>query len=184
MGHSLRELCLPAQQDESDLCLQVASWYAVVIKSQQERMVSDVIQQKGIESFLPLFWAARRWSDRVKRLQLPLFPGYLFCRFAPGQRLHLLRTPGVKSIVSVGPDIAPVADDDIQRIRRMVTSGCTLEPWPFLQTGQKVRIHDGPLTGMEGILTEFRGAWRVLIGLELLQRSVIVQLAREQVTPI
>jgi len=96
----------------------------------------------------------------------------------------VLRTPGVRSILSFGQVVIPVPDEDIERIRRMVTSGYSLEPWPFLKTGQRVRVSGGVLTGLEGTLTELRGSWRVVVGLELLQRSVAVQLTRDQVTPL
>jgi transcription antitermination factor NusG len=185
MGQTLRELCLGAQDRSIGLlACHTGPWYAVMVKGQQERFIHEAFQQKAIESFLPLYWAARRWSDRVKRVQLPLFPGYLFCRFQPFQRLPLLRTPGVKTIVSSGSEMLPVANEDILRIRRLIASNCSLEPWPFLQAGRRVRVHSGPLDGLEGIFAEFRGACGVVVSLELLQRSVMVSLAREQVTPI
>src|ERR1035441_6663225 len=126
MGPTGRELYSNWQNDRA-VVLPPANplpWFAVVIKPQHERAVQDGLCQKGLESFLPTYCAARRWSDRVKRLQLPLFPGYVFCRFEYGQRLPVLRTPGVRSIVSFGPEIIPVPNDDIDRIRRMVISGC------------------------------------------------------------
>ena len=186
MGPTGRELYSNWQNDRAGVVppANPLPWFAVVIKPQHERAVQDGLCQKGLESFLPTYCAARRWSDRVKRLQLPLFPGYVFCRFEYGQRLPVLRTPGVRSIVSFGPEIIPVPNDDIDRIRRMVISGCGVEPWPFLNVGQRVRVHDGPLTGLEGTLTEFRSTWRLVVGLELLQRSVAVQLARDQITPL
>jgi transcription antitermination factor NusG len=186
MGLTERELC-PNGRNDLAAVLPPANplpWFAVVIKPRHERAVLDGLSQKGLESFLPQYWAARAWSDRVKRLQLPLFPGYVFCRFEYGRRLPVLRTPGVRSIVSFGAEAIPVRDEDIERIRRMVTSGCSVEPWPFLKDGQRVRVADGPLTGLEGTLTGFRGTWRVVVGLDLLQRSVAVQLARDQITPL
>jgi transcription antitermination factor NusG len=186
MGPTQRELCPNWQNDGAVVLPPVKPlpWFAVAIKPQHERAVADGLFQKGLESFLPMYWAARRWSDRVKRLQLPLFPGYVFCRFEYGQRLPVLRTPGVRSIVSCGPEVIPVPDEDIDRIRRMVTSDCSIEPWPFLKAGQRVRVNDGPLIGLEGTLAEFRSTWRVVVGLELMQRSVAVQLARYQITPL
>jgi transcription antitermination factor NusG len=186
MGLTERELCLNRQNDAADVLTppHPLPWLAVVVKPRHERAVQDGLIQKGLESFLPQYWAARAWSDRVKRLELPLFPGYLFCRFEYGRRLPVLRTPGVRSIVSFGPEAIPVPDEDIQRIRWMVTSGCSIEPWPFLKDGQRVRVADGPLTGLEGTLTGFRGTWRVVVGLDLLQRSVAVQFARDQITPL
>lgn len=158
------------------------SWFAVISKPQHERVVHDGLTQKGLESFLPTYLASRRWSDRVKRLALPLFPGYVFCRFEVDQYVPVVRTPGVRSVVSFGADIPSIPDHDIERIRLMTASGLAVDPWPYLQNGQRVRVNDGPLMGLEGILAESRGTWRVVVNLELLQRSVAVQFAREQIS--
>lgn len=186
MGPTVRELC-PNSQIGGLAALppnDPLPWLAVSIKPRHERAVEEALRQREIESFLPTYCAAHRWSDRVKRLHMPLFPGYVFCRFNQNQRLHVLRIPGIRSVISFGSQLIPVPDEEIDRIRRMVTSGCSIEPWPFLKSGQTVRINDGPLTGLEGILAEFRSTWRVVVGLNLLQRSVAVQLSRYQITPL
>jgi transcription antitermination factor NusG len=159
-------------------------WFAVVVKPQHERSVQEGLLQKNVESFLPTYWASRRWSDRVKRIQLPLFPGYVFCRFDYALRQPVVCTPGVRSIISFGAQAIAVPNEEISAIRRMVASGYFIEPWPFLKEGQRVRVNEGPLVGLEGTLTELRGASRVVVGLELLQRSVAVQMARDQVAPV
>ena len=159
-------------------------WFAVVIKPQHERAVQEGLHQKGLESFLPLYRATRRWSDRLKHLQLPLFPGYVFCRFERSGKVPVLRTPGVRSIVSCGTEMLAVPEEEIDRVRLMASSGAAVEPWPFLKTGQRVRVCDGPLAGLEGILAEVRNATRVVVGLDLLQRSVAVQLNRDQILPV
>lgn len=186
MGATERELCSGLRGDGAAVPSLTESlpWFAIVSKPQHERAVHDALLQKNMDSFLPTYWAARRWSDRVKRLHVPLFAGYVFCRFEYAKRVPVLRTPGVRSIVCFGSEIVSIPDGDIDRIKLMVASGCCLEPWPFLNAGQRVRVHDGPLIGLEGLLTEFRGTCRVVVSLELLQRSVAVQFSRDQITPL
>jgi transcription antitermination factor NusG len=186
MGLAQRELCTN-RQSELTVARPFADplrWFAVVIKAQYEHVVHDGLRQKDLESFLPLYWATRRWSDRVKRLQLPLFPGYVFCRFEHRHRLAVLQTPGVRSILSFGGTITPIADHEIEQIRALLASGSPVEPWRFLKTGQRVRIDGGPLTGLEGVLAETDNARRVVVSLDLLQRSVAVQLDRDRIIPL
>jgi transcription antitermination factor NusG len=186
MGPTERELC-PNRPNDTAAGLKpenILPWFALTTKPHHERAVQDGLLQRGLDCFLPTYCAARRWSDRVKRLQVPLFPGYVFCRFDYHHRVPVLRTPGVRSVLSFGAEAVPVPPDDIDRIRRIVTADCAVEPWPFLKDGQRVRVNHGPLTGLEGLLTEFRSNWRVVVGLDLLQRSVAVQFDRDQITPI
>ena len=159
-------------------------WMALMVRPQRERIVQEGLEQKGLTTFLPMYWSAHRWSDRLKRLQVPLFPQYLFCRADRGIRTAVLRTPGVRSIVHFGAEVIPVPELEIEQIQRLVSSGVAIEPWPFLRLGQRVRIAGGPLCGLEGILAEVRNTTRVVVGLELLQRSVAVQLSRDQVRPV
>src|SRR5690348_1031085 len=109
MGLTERELYPGGQFDglAASAPRHVLPWFAIAIKPQHERAVQEGLDQKGLETFLPLYWATRRWSDRVKRLQLPLFPGYVFCRFDCSVRTPILRTPGVRAIVSFGNDPLP-----------------------------------------------------------------------------
>jgi transcription antitermination factor NusG len=186
MGLTERELC-PSGQFGGLVAAaprHALPWFAITIKPHHEKAVQEGLDQKGLETFLPLYWATRRWSDRVKRLQLPLFSGYVFCRFDAGIRTPVLRTPGVRSIVSFGSDPLPVADFEIERIQRILASGAGVEPWPFLKVGQRVRVGAGALAGLEGILAEVRNTWRVVVNLELLQRSVAVQLDRDSIVPL
>jgi transcriptional antiterminator NusG len=177
MGAAVRELSPPERAN-------LLPWFAVVIKPQHERAVQEGLQQKGLESFLPMYRATRRWSDRLKHLQLPLFPGYVFCRFETNGKVPVLRTPGVRSIVSCGTKILAVPEEEIDRVRLIASSGSAMEPWPFLKTGQRVRVCDGPLLGLEGIVAQVRNTTRVVVGMELLQRSVAVQLNRDQIEPV
>jgi transcription antitermination factor NusG len=155
-----------------------------MVKPQRENVVQEALEQKGLDVFLPMYWATRRWSDRVKRLKVPLFPQYVFCRADRSNRTTVLRTPGVRWIVSFGAEAIPVPEQEIEQIRRLVSSETAIEPWPFLRVGQRVRVDGGPLCGLEGILAEVRNTTRVVVGLELLQRSVAVELSRDRIRPL
>jgi transcription antitermination factor NusG len=157
-------------------------WFAVQVRTRYENMAATVLRGKGYESFLPLYKSRRRWSDRIKEVQLPLFPGYLFCRLDPQNRLPVLTTPGVIQIVGVGRTPMPLDEYEAQAIRTVVESGLTREPWPFLQVGNRVRIECGPLTDLEGILLAFKGQYRIVLSVTLLQRSVAVEVDRAWVS--
>jgi transcription antitermination factor NusG len=152
-----------------------SDWYALVVKHNHERAAAAGLEYKGLEVFLPLYRARRRWSDRVKELELPLFGGYVFCRFREADRALVLTTPGVNSLVGFGNGPAPVAADEIKTVRALLASGLPVMPWAYPQPGDRVRIAAGPLRGVEGVLTQVRNAWRVVVSLELLQRSVMAE---------
>jgi transcription antitermination factor NusG len=151
------------------------SWYALRVGSRFENTVARHLNGRDHECFLPLYKCRRRWSDRIKEIELPLFPGYVFCKFDPLNRLPILSIPGVVNIVGVRRVPLPVNEDEIAAIQTAVKSGLPTQPWPFLQIGQRVRIEYGPLCGVEGILLGFRGRQRLVLSVTLLQRSVAVQ---------
>jgi len=151
------------------------SWFAIRVKSQCEKMVSDALRYKGYEEFLPLYWSRRRWSDRIKVIQLPLFAGYLFCRFDLVHRSSILTIPGVCHVVGQGRVPLPVETGEVERIRLAVSSGQNIEPWRGLEVGNTVRIENGPLRGIEGMLLRFKGSNHLILGVQLLQRSVAVE---------
>jgi transcription antitermination factor NusG len=159
-------------------------WYALTVKPNHERAAAQTLEFKGLLSFLPLYRARRRWSDRVKELELPLFAGYVFCRFAGAERARVLATPGVSSVVGFGNKPAPVAEEEIDAVRTMVASGLPVGPWPFLRAGERVRIEAGPLCGLEGILIQVKDVWRVVVSVEILQRSVAAEVDRDVVSVI
>lgn len=128
-------------------------------------------------------WSRRLWSDRVKVLQMPLFAGYLFCRFDPDERFHILTTPGVCTIVGRGRTPLPVDATQVESIRLAVRSGQGIEPWPRLEVGNKVRIEVGPLCGVEGTLLRHKGASHLILGVTLMQRAVAVQVDETWVVP-
>jgi transcription antitermination factor NusG len=161
-----------------------SEWYALQVYQRLEKITTLLLNQKGFELFLPTYSVRRRWSDRVKVVERPLFPGYLFCRLDPRQRwLPVLTTPGVVSIVGTGKEPIAIPETEIETVRRIVRSATSAEPWPYLHCGDCVTISDGPLRGIEGILVEIKNDCKVVVSIHLLQRSVAVVVDREIVLP-
>jgi transcription antitermination factor NusG len=159
-------------------------WYALRVQTKYGSFASATLRSKGYEEFLPLYRSRRRWSDRIKTLDLPLFPGYLFCRFNVGDRLPVLTTPGVIGIVGAGKTPIPVDEEEIEAIRAILRSGAVAQPWPFLRVGSKVHVERGPLAGVKGIITNTDKVYRLIVSVSLLQRSVAVEIDREWARPI
>src|SRR5690348_7911111 len=127
-------------------------WYAVRVRSNFEKTVQTLLTGKGYEIFLPSYRSRRRWSDRAKEIESPLFPGYTFCRFDARQRLPILTTPGVVSILGSAAGPIAIPEEEIAAVRTMVGSGLLVGPWPFLAEGQQITVVRGPLSGLEGIV--------------------------------
>jgi transcription antitermination factor NusG len=151
------------------------SWFALNTKFRYEDFAARHLAGKGYEIFLPVYRCRRRWSDRLKQLEIPLFPGYLFCRFDAMDRLPILTTPGMIQIVGFGKTPVPIDDAEIAALQSAIRSDLAREPWPFLRIGEKVRVDYGPLRGVEGILLNIRGGHRLVLSITLLQRSVAVE---------
>lgn len=159
-------------------------WFALTVRHQHERRVEGALGASGIDTFLPLYRARRRWSDRVKDLDAPLFPGDVFGRFAPGERVRVLRTPGVAGIVGFGGWPAPVEAREIDGIRAALAARLPLGPWPYPKPGDRVRIESGPLRGVEGTLLPGKDALRLVLSVELLRRSLAVEVQAEMIAPL
>jgi transcription antitermination factor NusG len=159
-------------------------WFAIRVKSQYEKITAVSLHNKGYEEFAPMYRSRRYWSDRVKELDLPLFPGYIFCRFDPWHRLPVLTSPGIVSIVGLGKSPEPVDDSEIARIQAIVSSGVLACPWPFLRAGQKIAITRGSLRGVEGFLVSSKNQYRLVVSIQLLQRSVAAEIDRDCIQPI
>ncbi len=157
------------------------SWFALRVRPRHDKTVSLTLRNNGFEECLPLYRARHKWADRFKMVDLPLFPGYVFCRFDPSSLLPILNTPGVIDIVRAGRILLPVKDCEIADLQRVARSGLHSEPWPYLQVGQRVRIEGGPLLGLEGLLVEIRKSPRLVLSVDLLQRSVLVVIDRDWV---
>jgi transcription antitermination factor NusG len=160
------------------------SWFALQVRSRWEGTTAALLRGKGLETLLPTYTTKRKWSDRFKVVESPLFPGYVFCRFDVHNRLPVLITPGVISVVGRGKTPVAVDDTEILSIQAAIGSGIHLEPWPYVQIGERVRIKDDVLDGMEGILTSFKGSHRVIISVTLLRRSVALEIDRSRITPL
>lgn len=159
-------------------------WFAVQTRLRYEDFAAKQLRGRGFEPFLPVYRSSRRWSDRTKEFELPLFPGYLFCRFNPANRLPVLTAPGVVKVVGVGKTPIPVEESEIAGIYGAIENNLKRQPWPFLRAGQKVRITCGPLAGLDGILVNARGSSRIVLSVSLLQRSVAVELDSAWVTSV
>lgn len=188
MGPTERELCQKSAFDGDTVSKPGTNlsymWFAVTVKPHHEKTVSVVLRNKGLEEFLPLYRVRNRWSDRVKELHLPLFPSYVFCRFAFAHRLRVLTIPSVTGIVGFGGEPAPIPDDEIGAVQKLVVSGLPLGPWPFLKVGQHIRITRGALHDVEGILIQLKDSCRVVVSVELLQRSVAVTIDRDMISSV
>ena len=164
--------------------LQGYPWFALRVRSNYERITVTHLRERGYEDFAPSYKIEKRWSDRTKLIDQYLFPGYIFCRFDPNDRLPILTVPGVVDLVGFGKMPEHVPDAEIERVRRMVESGLVVTPHPYVQVGQAVLIERGPLSGVEGILVDVRGKVRLVVSVNLLQRSVSAEVDRNSIRPI
>jgi len=160
------------------------SWYALQVRSRKENYVASQITGQGYECLLPTYRSVRKWSDRVKELEQPLFPGYLFCRFDFQDRRPLITTPGVLQIVGSGRLAVPVPDEEIRSLQLALSSTLSKQPWPYLEVGQRVRVNYGSLAGLEGILVNLKGNQRVVLSITLLQRSVAMEVDSAWLAPV
>jgi transcription antitermination factor NusG len=158
-------------------------WYALRVEPNHEKVAGEALKCRGYEIYVPVYRSRRRWSDRIKEIDKPLFPGYIFCRFARLHRAPVLATPGVRGVISFNGRPEPVSESEIATIQRVVRSGLNLEPWPYLNIGDRVRLTDGPLAGIEGILLKIREDQRLIISATLLQRSLAVEIDGRWVRP-
>lgn len=160
-------------------------WYALRVRSRLAWAAAAMLRSKGYEDYLPLYRSRRRWSDRIKHVETPLFPGYLFCRFDPQNRLApVVTTPGVMGIVGVGKTPIPIPAEEIEAIRRILVSGLPAQPWPLFSVGARVLIEHGPLAGLEGVITNADKVHRLVVSVTLLQRSVAVEIERVWARPV
>jgi transcription antitermination factor NusG len=159
-------------------------WFALRVRSNFERPVSDLLQSKGVEEFLPTYRSRRVWSDRIRHLDLPLFPGYVFCRIPIEARGLVIATTGVVNMVGVQQQPLPIADDEIAAVRKMIASSAAVEPWPYIRIGQRVKVRAGSLAGVEGILLRVKDSCRLVISVTLLGRSVATEIDAAYTAPL
>jgi transcription antitermination factor NusG len=167
---------------ESQVC--DSRWYALYTRHQHEKMVDQILTNKGFNTFLPLYATTHNWKDRTKALSLPLFPCYVFLKGGIQRRLQILTTPGIYGLVSSAGQPAAIPDIEIEAIRRVVESGTRVEAYPFLKCGNWVRVKCGPLTGIEGILVRKKNISRLVLSVEILGTAASIEVAAFQVEAV
>ena len=175
---------MTSQDLEIPLAGQAQPWFALRVRSNHERVAAMHLREQGYDEFCPAYKAERQWSDRKKTVERFLFPGYVFCRMNPDDRLPVLMMPGVVNVVGFGSQPAPIPEREIEHVRTLVGSGLLVTPWPFLNVGQTVVLERGPLAGVEGILQEIKKTFRLVVSVHLLQRSVSTEVDRSWVRPV
>jgi transcription antitermination factor NusG len=163
---------------------ELVPWFAIRVKSNFEKRVALSLSSKGLDTFLPEYRTQRRWSDRFKTIDCPLFPGYVFCRIDLNHRMPILSTPGFLCIVSSGAKPAPIDEIEIAGIQEVVGSGLSAQPWPTLLVGQRIRLVRGPLSGLEGTLLEVGRNKRIYVGVTLLRRGLSVEVNSDWILPV
>lgn len=159
-------------------------WYALRTRSRHEKRVSVQVDHQGIEVFLPLIGRRSRWKDRTVRVQFPLFPGYCFARFAWRDRLRVLTTPGVVEVLGAGGRGVPVAESEIEGVRRLIDSTLPVDPYPFLEPEMAVEVRRGPLQGLRGYLVRKASKARLVITVSLIRQGASVEIDADDVIPV
>jgi transcription antitermination factor NusG len=160
-----------------------APWVALVVRPRAERRVQKGLTNMGLETFVAWHGVRRRWADRVKILEQNLIPGYVFCHSAFSERLAVMQQTGVEHVLSFNHSPALIPDAEIAALKQAIGSQLPLGPWPYLKTGQRVRIEKGVLAGMEGTLARESTGWRVVVSVSALQRSIAVEVDRDMIAP-
>jgi len=159
-------------------------WFALRVRTRAETTVEGSLRAKGFDVFLPTYLECRSYSDRIKKIQAALFPGYLFCRLDPDRELPALRTSGVEDILRTGRTPAPISDVEIASLQTVIAARAVATPWPYLTVGQCVRIEHGALGGLEGVVVRIRGTEHLILSVHLLRRSVRVEIDRTWIRPV
>ena len=182
---SIRSSMANQRVDTTVLLRQVQPhWYAAYTCANHEKPVAAELAARGVEHFLPLYSSVRRWKDRRVRLDLPLFPGYVFVRLALVERLRVLQIPRVVRLVGFSGIPASLPDEQVEILRAGLAEKLHAEPHPFLTVGRRVRIVRGPLAGLEGVLLRKKGNFRFVLSVELIQRSLSLDVDAMDVQPL
>jgi transcription antitermination factor NusG len=159
-------------------------WYAAYTSTNHEKRVAEQFMQRSVEHFLPLYASMRKWKDRRVKLDLPLFPGYVFVQMALRDRLQVLQIPGVAHLVGFGGTPAALPEGEVEVLRTSLGSGVRAKPHPFLTVGRRVRMRSGPFEGRQGILLRRRGNLRLVLSLDLIVRSMVIDVEAADVEPV
>ena len=152
-----------------------SKWYALYTYPRHEKRVVEQIERHRFSCFLPLYRSVRRWKDRRKEVDLVLFPGYVFVRMAIERRLQVLQLPGVVRLVSFNGQPAALPAEEIEALQERLASGARVEPHPYLRVGRRVRVRSGAMEGLEGIVVRRKDSCRVVFSIDLIRRSVAVE---------
>jgi transcription antitermination factor NusG len=159
-------------------------WYVVYTNGRHEKKVAELLGNRQMNAYLPLYRSVRRWQDRQKEVELPLFPGYVFVRIALRTRLQVLTVPGVVRIVTFNGKPAPIDDSQIDALRQGLSSAKGVKPHPYLNVGKPVRVRSGPFAGMNGILVRRKQQYRLVLSIDLIMRSLSVEIDEAEVEPV
>lgn len=159
-------------------------WYAAYTSANHEKRVAEQLAVRDVEHFLPTYASVRRWKDRRVTLDMPLFSGYVFVRIALHDRLRVQQVPGVARLVGFNGLPCPLPESEIEGIRTCFARKTQLEPHPYVSVGRRVRVKAGPLEGLEGLVIRKKNRSRFVISVELIKRSVAVELEALEVEPV
>jgi transcription antitermination factor NusG len=159
-------------------------WFAAYVQTRHEKTVAEQLEERCVERFLPVYEATHRWKNGRHKVQLPLFPSYVFVHISPWERLRVLQVPGVSYIVGSHGIPTPIALQDIEQLRNALRGGVVAQPFPYLTVGARVEIRNGPLQGLVGILKRWRGQFRVVISVDLIMQSIAVEVDVSDVVPV
>ncbi len=162
----------------------VVHWYAISVRPRHEKSVSQHLAHQGLNYFLPTYRSVRRWKDRRKELEMALFPGYVFVNLNLRDRLGVLRAPGVVRFVTFQGQPAAVPDTEIRALESSVSAGMRPQPHPYLRQGKKVRVKSGPLADAEGIMIRRKDGFRLVLSIDLIMRSVALEVDESDVEPV
>jgi len=151
------------------------NWYALYTCARHEKRVAEQIERRDVSCFLPLYHSVRRWKDRRKELDLALFPGYVFVQMSLLNKLKVLEVHGVVRFVSCDGHPAVLPDEEIEALRNRLVGNSKMEPHPYLRSGRKVRVHSGPLQGLEGVIVRRKDRCRLIFSIDLIQRSLAIE---------
>jgi transcription elongation factor/antiterminator RfaH len=171
---------------ELPLPTSLPKWYAVQTRPRHEKRVAAELARKGIENYVPLLSQIHRWSDRRKKVEVPLFPGYAFVHAAmsPEARISILKVWGVLNFVGSQNLGTPIPDKQIESIRMLMAQNLQATPYPFLKSGQRVVVRSGALAGLEGIFLGTEGSKRLVISIESIQQSVVLTIEGYDIQPL
>jgi len=159
-------------------------WFAAYTSANHEKRVALQLSVRSVEHFLPVYSSVRRWKDRRVTLDLPLFPGYVFVRLALRDRLRVLQIPGLAYLVAFDGTPSPLPDSEIDSLRSSLAGGIRVQPHPYLTIGRRIAVKSGPMAGFHGILVRRKGLSRLVVSLDLIQRSMAVEIDEADLEPL